>query len=314
MRDMKRLCKRDRIYWLIMALIMLGLTAYMTFNVMGDFLNETRESVRRAIVFCSEHPEAEKLAGELNKVWLPVDIIWMMMTGILGVSFAGQAVRMLLQETKNREEVMNLFPVKSRSRLTYYYVSGLITIGVPALIQMVLLRLNMLYLEKKEGIVFEDFEGTDFFWSYAVKTGIIFMLHISLLILCRRLTNHIAGTIFTFIVVELAMYVSVGRCLGWYWDNLLDNRVWCWIFWAVMAAAFIILSYIADRNKDYARNGFYASPAVHRIMMGIIFAEGCYVFYGTYENIPKLLLYMWVFAASVLITAGVHFLTKPKSI
>ena len=280
MRDMKRLCKRDRIYWLIMALIMLGLTAYMTFNVMGDFLNETRESVRRAIVFCSEHPEAEKLAGELNKVWLPVDIIWMMMTGILGVSFAGQAVRMLLQETKNREEVMNLFPVKSRSRLTYYYVSGLITIGV----------------------------------SYAVKTGIIFMLHISLLILCRRLTNHIAGTIFTFIVVELAMYVSVGRCLGWYWDNLLDNRVWCWIFWAVMAAAFIILSYIADRNKDYARNGFYASPAVHRIMMGIIFAEGCYVFYGTYENIPKLLLYMWVFAASVLITAGVHFLTKPKSI
>lgn len=314
MSDMKKLCKRDYLYWLILALIMLGMLAYMNVNVLGNFLNVTMESVRNSIEFWSTHPGGEKLAGELNRVWIPFDIVQIMLTGILGVSFAGQAVRMLFQDTKNRSEVMNLFPVKSRNRLTYYYVSGLFTIAAPVLVQMALIRLNMLSAEKREGIIFDGFEGTNFFWSYAVKTVIIFMLHASLLILCRELTNHMVGTVFTFIIVELAMRVSADYCLGWYWDNLLVDDVWCWLFWMIMTVVFMILAYLADGKKDYARNGFYAFPVVHWIMMGVVFAEVCYIFYDTYENIPRLLSYGWAIVVSLLITAGVHFLTKPKNI
>lgn len=314
MGDMQRLCKRDHFFWLILAVIMLGLVAHMTLNVLGDYLNETTESVRRATAYYSTHSEGKELLGELNRVWIPFEVIRGMMMGILGVSFGGMAVRMLLQETKNREEVLNIFPVKSRSRLTYHYISGLFTVGVSVLIQTALIRLIMLYVEKREDIIFIGFEGADFFWSYAAKTVVIFMLHDSLLTLCRKLTNHIAGTIFTFFVVELAMWVFVGYCLGWYWNNLLVNSVWCWLFWTIMAVVFIILSYITDRKKDYARNGFYAFPAAHWMIMGVVFAEVCYVFYGTYENIPKLVSCIWTVAASLLITAGVHFLTRPKSI
>ena len=258
------------------------------------------------------------MGGELSKdtaggitIQIPIDMIQKMMVGLLGTAFVIQAVKLLLQETKNRAEVLNLFPVKSYSRLTYHYVSGLLVAGLPILIQSVLIWLKLLYTERTTDIIFE---GTGVFWSYAAKSVIIFMLQYSLLILCRRLANHIAGTIFTFVVMESAIQTSVGYCLGIYWSNLVEDRVQNWIFWVIVTAILIILSYIADQKKDYAQNGFYASAVVHRTMMGIVFLEICYTFYYAFENVPKVVSNLLMIAASLLITAGVFFLTRPKSI
>lgn len=314
MSDIKKLCKSDCLYWLAAALIMLGVVAYMVLHVFEGYLSETMEQIRRGIELWDAHPEWGELtkdASEGIRTQIPFDMLQKMMMGLLGTAFVIQAAKLLLQETKKRAEVLNLFPVKSRNRLTYYYISGLLVAGLPILIQSALIWLKLLYTERKTDITFE---GADVFWSYAAKSVVIFMLQYSLLILCRRLASHVTGTIFTFVVMEVAMKLSAGRCLGIYWSNLAEDRIQNWIFWVIVTVVLIILSYIADWKKDYAQSGFYASPVVHWIMMGIVFLEVCEIFDDAFENIPKVVANLLMIAASLLITAGVHFLTKPKSI
>lgn len=275
MSDMKKLFKRDYLYWLIVSLVMLGLLVYMRLNVSEKYLNKPIEIVRR---------------------------------GILGTAFLAQAVKILTQETKNRAEILNIFPVKSRNILTYHYASGLFMAGIPLLIQVFIIQWNCLYLEKMMDIFLDSL------WTGTAKAVIIFMLHYSLLILCRRLTNHVAGTVFTFVILEFAMQVVTGRCLGMYWNNMTIDRIQTWIFWVVVTAAFIIMSYIAAQKKDYAMNGFYAFPVVRWGIIGIIFAEVCYVSHDVYEDIPRTATWILTIAATMLITAGVHFLTRAKNI
>ena len=47
MSDMKKLFKRDYLYWLIVSLVMLGLLVYMRLNVSEKYLNKPIEIVRR---------------------------------------------------------------------------------------------------------------------------------------------------------------------------------------------------------------------------------------------------------------------------
>ncbi|MBD5493453.1 MAG: hypothetical protein HDR12_03465, partial [Lachnospiraceae bacterium] len=72
-------------------------------------------------------------------------------------------------------------------------------------------------------------------------------------------------------------------------------------------------SYVADQKKDYARNGFYAFPIVHWVMMGIVFAEIYFIFDDVFENIPQAVSFIAAITASILITAGVHFIAKLKN-
>lgn len=275
MSDMKKLFKRDYLYWLVVSLIMLGLLAYMRLEVFEKYINEPIKVVR---------------------------------SGILGTAFLAQVIKILTQETKNRAEILNLFPVKSQNILTYHYASGLFIVGIPLLIQAAIIQRNCQFSEKMKYIFL------DTLWTDVAKAVIVFMLHYSFLILCRKLTNHVAGTVFTFIILEFAMQVAAGRCLGMYWDNVADNRIQNWIFWAVMTVVFIILSYIAEQKKDYAMNGFYAFSVAHWIVMGIVFAEVCYVFRDVYENIPRAATWILTITATILITSGVHFLTRAKNI
>lgn len=193
-------------------------------------------------------------------------------------AFIAQAVRLLVQETQNRTEVLCIFPVKSRNLLTCHYLSGLLMVGIPLLMQ----------------------------------AAIIFMLHYSLLIVCKKVTNHVPGTICSFVVVEFAMEILAGYCLGMYWNKLAEDSILNWVFWAVATVILILLSYIADRKKDYARNGFYAFPIAHWVIMGTVFGEIYFIFYGVYGDIPIAVSFLVAIAVSILITTGVHFVTKPK--
>ena len=228
------------------------------------------------------------------------------------VALIAQAVRLLVQETQNRTEVLRIFPVKSHNLLTCHYLSGLLTVGIPLLIQIAVIRLDILYVEKNTDFIFLNKEQL---WVFAGTAMIIFMLHYSLLIVCKKVTNHVPGTIVTFVVVELARLFLVRYFSVMDWDNLTETSIRNWVFGAAATVVvLIILSYIADYKKDCAGNGFYAFPIVHWVMMGIVFGEIYCIFYGAYGDIPKVLSFFVAIAASMLITTGVHFIMKPKRI
>lgn len=113
------------------------------------------------------------------------------------------------------------------------------------------------------------------------------------------MTNHVPGTIFTFIVTAIGFGMLV------IWGN------WIILFWGPSIYFAIILliglSYIADQEKDYARNGFFAFPIAHWMVMGIVFAEIYFLSRGIC-SIPIAI------ATSALITAGVHFVARLKKI
>ena len=220
-----------------------------------------------------------------------------------------QAIKLLVQENQNRAEVLRIFPVKSRNLLTCHYLSGLPVIGIPLLLQTVIIRLDILYVEKNTSFVFTNKEQL---WIYAGKAVIIFMLHYSLLIVCIKVANHVPGTVFTFAVMEFAMTALAGYCLDMYWNNLAEDSISNWVFWIIATVALILLSYIADQKRDYARNGFYAFSIVHWAVMGTVFGEIYFIFYGACGDIPKAVSVLVALAASVLITSGLYFVSKPE--
>ncbi len=312
MNDLKKLFKRDRFYWGIMMVVMTLVVIYMLANVYGlehklFHLEDYLERSQYLHELWDTYPELRDLKGVCSDE-IPYSFLESMVLVSVIAAFIAQAVRLLVQETRNRTEVLRIFPVKSRNLLTSHYLSGLLMVGIPLFMQTAVILLDILYVEKNTEIIFSNKEQL---WIYAGRAVIIFMLYYSLLIACRKVTNHVPGTIFTFVVVNMAIEVLAGYCLDVYQD-LAEDSVLNWGFWAAVTVVLIIISYIADQKKDCARNGFYAFPIVHWVMMAIVFVEIYLIFYGVFEDIPKAVSFLVAISASVLITAGVHFITKPK--
>lgn len=310
MSDLKKLFKRDWFYWVIMMVIMTMVVIYILAVEYGSYyiLFHLGDYLERQELW-SMYPQLRNPDG-VFLMEIPYLFLERMASVTVAAALIAQAVRLFTQETQNRTEVMNTFPVKSRNLLTYHYLSGLLTAGIPLLIQIAIIRLDMLYVEKNTDFIFSNKEQL---WIYAGKAMIIFMLYYSLLILCRIVTNHVPGTIVTFVIVQFAMQVLSGYLLG-IWNNLAENSMKHWAFWTAETVVLILFSYMVDRKKDYARNGFYAFSVVHWMMMGTVFGEVCFFFYSAYQNAPTAVLWLIVTAASAVITAGVHFVTKPKTI
>lgn len=318
MSDLKKLFKRDRFYWGIMTVIMTVVVTYMLVHVYGAghklfYLEDYLRWSRYLHEVWDARPELSDPAGLFDEIQYM--FLERMVSVTVVVALIAQAVRLLTQETQNRAEVLRIFPVKSRSRVTCHYLSGLFTVGIPLFVQMAILRLDVLYVEKNTDFIFSNKEQL---WIYAGEAMIIFMLHYALLILCRKVTNHVPGTIFTFVVMELGMLELAGYCLDLYWNNLMEDRPWNWMFWAIVTIVLILLSYIADRKQDYARNGVYAFTIVHWVMMGIVFGEIFSIFPGGFEDlppfnvIPRAVSYFVAITVALLTTAGIHLVTKPK--
>ena len=252
MNDLKKLFKRDRFYWGIMMVVMTLVVIYMLSNAYGlehklFHLEDYLERSQYLHEIWDTHPELLNPAGvSLDEI--PYSFFESMVLVSVIVAFIAQAVRLLVQETKNRTEVLRIFPVKSRNLLTCHYLSGLLMIVIPLLMQIAVIRLDILYVEKNTDFIFSNKEQL---WLYAGKAVIIFMLYYSLLLVCKKVTNHVPGTIFTFIVVKIALEVLAGHYLDMYCTNLADNSILNWVFWSIVALVLIILSYIADQKKSF---------------------------------------------------------------
>lgn len=312
MNDLKKLFKRDRFYWGIMMVVMTLVVIYLLANVYGSFhklfhLEDYSERVEYLREFWNTHPDLFD-PGRACIDEIPYASLERMVLVTVIVVLIAQTVKLLVQETKNRTEVLRTFPVKSRNLLTCHYLSGLLMVGIPLLIQTAIIRLDILYVEKNTDFIIYNKEQL---WIYAGKAVIIFMLYYSLLIVCKKVTNHVPGTIFTFVVANIAIEVISGYCLGMYY-NLAENSISNWVFWVILTLVLILLSYIADKKKDCAKNGFYSFPIVHWVMMGMVFGEMFLIFYNIFKNIPQAVPFLVTITVSILITAGVHFIAKPK--
>lgn len=313
MNDLKKLFKRDRLYWGIMIVVMTLVVIYILSNVHDLYhklfnLEDYLERSRRLHELWNTYPELRDLKGVFSDE-IPYSVLGYMVVVNVIVALIAQTLKLLAQETQNRTEVLRIYPVKSRNLLTYHYLSGLLLISIPLLIQAAVIRLDILYVEKNTDFIFSNKEQL---WIYAGRTVIIFMLHYSLLIVCKKVTNHVPGTIFTYVEANIALEVLIAYCFGTYY-NLAEDSLSNWVFWIIVTVVLIFLSYVADKKKDCARNGFYAFPIVHWVMMGIVFVEIYFTFYDVFENIPKAVSFLVAITASILITAGVHFIAKPKT-
>ena len=314
MVDFKKIFRRDRFYLGIMMVIMALVAIYMLTNVDDVYhrlfyLKGYFERAQRLQVIRDTYPERfDPSVAYLDEI--PYSFLQQVVLVTVIAAFIAQVIKLLVQETQSRTEVLRTFPVKSRNLLTCHYLSGLLMVGIPLLTQIAIIRLDILYVEKNTDFIFSNKEQL---WIYAGKAVIIFMLYYSLLIVCKTVTNHVPGTIFTFVVAKMAMEVLAGYCLGIY-ENLAEENIFHWVFWAIEAVILILLSYIADQKKDCARNGFYAFSIVHWVMMGVVFGEIYFIFQGVYEDSPKVMSVFVMIAVSILITAGVHFIAKPKNI
>lgn len=315
MSDFKKLFKRDRFYWGIVTVVMTLVAIYILTNTAGwyhklFYLEDYKERSKYLHELCDTYPElcnpADVCSDEISCLFLE----HMVLVTVI-VALIAQAARLLIQETQNRTEVLRIFPVKSRNILTCHYLSGLLTAAIPLLIQLAVVRLDIWYVERNTEFIFSNKEQL---WVYAGKAMMIFLLHYSLLMVCKKVTNHVPGTIFTFVAVELARLFLADYCSFMYGENFVEDRIQNGVFGAAAVVVLIILSYIADYKKDCARNGFYAFPIAHWVMMGIVFGEIYCIFYVVYQDIPKVLSFFVAIAASILITAGVHFVMKPKGI
>ncbi|MDE6319360.1 MAG: hypothetical protein K2M22_06600, partial [Lachnospiraceae bacterium] len=218
MGDLKRLFKRDRFYWAIMMVVMALVVIYMLTNVYGlhqklFYLEDYLESSQYLQGLRDTYPE---LVGAYFDE-ISYSFLEYMGNMTVIVALIAQAVRLLVQETQNRTEVQRIFPVKSHNLLTSHYLSGLLMVGIPLLTQIAIVRLDILYKEMNTDFIFSNKEQL---WIYAGKAVIIFMLYYSLLIVCRKVTNHVPGTIFTFVAAKIAMEVLAGYCLDMIWDDL----------------------------------------------------------------------------------------------
>lgn len=306
MSDLKRLFKRDRFYWGIMLVVMTLAVIYMLTKVYGSYnilfnKEDYLEHSQYLRELWNDYPNLFELPGIYSEEIPYVALEHLVSMTVLAALLA-QAVRLLVQETKNRTEVLRIFPVKSYNLLTCHYLSGLLMAGIPLLMEAVIIRMNILYIEKNTDFIFSNKEQL---WIYVGKAMIIFMLHYSLLVFCKKVTNHVPGTIFTYIVANIAMEILAAYCLDIYY-NMAEDSIRSWTFWVIETVVLIILSYIADRKKDCARNGFYAFPIVHWVMIGAVFGEIYFMVGGALDDI-------WAVAVSILITAGVHFIAKPKN-
>lgn len=312
MSDFKKLFKRDRFYWVGVAVIMtLFLIYWMSkISVYGAYHKlfnkaDALEKLQSFYAFQETHPNSPSNFPVSDIPFFYVDF---MVNWTVIVALVAQAARLLAQETRNRAEALRTFPVKSRNIVTWHHLSGLLTVGIPLLIQTAILRLDIWYVERNTDLLFKNKEQL---WSYAGKGIVLFMMLSSLLILCRKITTDVPGTIFTFIVVEFAMIVLE------YYLNLYDAKIPNWIFQAITAAVWILLSYVADQKQDLARNGTFSFTIVHWLIMGGIFGSIHFLFFDFFDALSQFataVSFLLSVAISLLMTAIVHLITRPKKI
>lgn len=312
MKDFKRLLKRDRLYWLVMAGVMLWVTIKILVEEYGfDHrlfdLSSFLEISEYSYSLQEKYPELFEPRDVFY--WeIPDFVLESLIFEITQVVLFAQAIKIVLQENKNRTEVLRTFPVKSHSLLTYQYLSGVILTCIPNLIAMTIILADTCYVEKNTNFIFINKWETCIF---PAKALILFLMHYSLLILCRKVTNHIPGTVFTLVVAELGVWLaSINMDLF----NVMEATVSIggWVCMAILAVAFLVLSYIADWKKDDAKNGVYAFTIVHWFMMVVIFIEVNWMFDGIYENLPKAVVRLMAILVALFVTGGVHYIVKPK--
>lgn len=314
MSDIRKLFRRDRLYWLIMAVLLMGT---MIYTVGTEWL----PYMHAGITLLQNRTEQlnEILQGDLQVVCHPGTFLFFMLQNVLAVALVGQIVKTALQETKNRREVQGVFPIKKRNIFVYDYVSGLLLIVIPALIQLIPMKWIYVYVEEVTGVNGMNYAIAE---EYILRIIVFFLLEYALWMLCVKITNHIPGAMVVYALIHFAIRIITDADLyEWLWadpefayENPYMRSKACAVC-ALVALILIILTYLADQRKDFARNGVCAYWPIHWMVLALVFGELCYVLHdAVYWRTPNMIVYCFAVILALAITVGLHHFTKPKNV
>ncbi len=320
MKDCLKLWKRDRVILLLLLVAIVG-AAFISIThelkFMGQKLFDLKyfeEQRIRIESYLETHPEAR---NDVNTFWDIQDLLdYILITTdsmIVMFAFFALAIKMGVQEKASRVVLNRMLPIKSRNQLTYQYICGILLAGIPLVIPNFILKMHFMYVETNT--VFE-FSGVSLISTYMIKAMIAFVFYYSIFILCRRLSNNIPGTILMFVVAFGFMDLCLSRTT---WNQPIIIETSGFEFWmtAVVAIVLIIfLTYLADSRKDDARNGCFAYRWLHYLIMGMVFCEVLAITIGGYDvipQVPRVLFWLIDIICAAAVTAGLHYVTRPKT-
>ena len=337
MQNIKKLWKRDRIYWLILTVILLVAMGYtisrewsFSIDTYVNGLNHYKENWGQP-GYETIYPGYETIYnyhnGDISKVYDPLSLVLDMSITFFYVVFFGMTIKCVLQETKKRREVQKVLPMQYKWRMGYDYVSGLVFLAAAFVLQAVLVKVAFAYVEKETGI---NCMTWNYFLPFYGKTAIALLTEYSLVCVCVKITNHIPAAAATYGLLKVACttLLQLGRWpLGTIWCIEMMIRQYMypdsdmhdygnpmiWVWMAAVAVVLILLIILAERKKDLAVGGFYAFRTVQWIMLGILFfCLACWFRETGYLFTSKVIVWLYTIVPSAGFTVGAYFLTRAK--
>lgn len=303
MKECGKLFKRDRIYLLCTAVVvilaflyvMVGCCRSIEFAVMqgeGYDISQYRES-----------------ADMLLRLWGDTDPGNLYKNGMKAVFFivaAAQITRWHIMEGKHGKEFQQLLPVKGKNCVTYDFICGILLVWIPVIVSWPLM----------DGWI-KVFDNSDYAVWMLGKAYSLFMVNTFLyvlLVFAKRITNHIPGAVFSAFIIwfGLCCIQAYTRKIVFFGEGLPPGSPGAIVLMA-MTVICIILSYLCDKRRDISGSGLFSFKTAHYLILGIMLAELATVFIGIFSSTA-----MGKAAGAVIgvllsgaVAFGVHYVAKP---
>ena len=304
MKECGKLFKRDRIYLLCTAVVVVFAFLY----VMAGCCRSVEFAVMQGEGYdISQYRES---ADMLLRLWGDTDPGNIYSNGMRAVFFivaAAQIARWYIMERKHGREFQKLLPVKGRSFVTYDLICGILFVWLPVIISRPLMN--------------DWMKGLDYNADYSVWVSdricslfIVNTFVYVLLVFSKRIANHIPGAVFFAFIIWFGLYciqAYTGKTV-FFGEDLPPGSPGA-IVLLTMTVICIILSYLCDKRRDISGSGLFSFKTAHYLILGIMLAELATVFIGIFSSTA-----MGKAAGAVIgvllsgaVAFGVHYVAKP---
>lgn len=303
MKECGKLFKRDRIYLLCTAVVVILAFLY----VMAGCCRSIEVAMMRWEEF-----DISQYSGSVDlllRLWGDTDTGNIYSNGMSAVFFivaAVQTARWHIMEGKHGKEFQKLLPVKGKNCITYDFICGILLVWIPVIISWSFMDGWM-----------KGFNNSDYAeWMFG-KIYSMFMVNTFLyvlLVFSKRITNHIPGAVFSAFIIWFGLYciqAYTGKIV-FFGEGLPPGSPGAIVLMA-MTVICIILPYLCDKKSDISGSGVFSFKTAHYLILGIMLAELVTVFIGIFSGtaIGKTAGAAVGILLSGAVAFGVHYVAKP---
>lgn len=304
MKECGKLFKRDRIYLLCTAVVVILAFLY----VMAGCCRSIEFAVMQGEGYdISQYRES---ADMLLRLWGDTDPGNLYKNGMRAVFFivaAAQIARWHIMEGKHGKEFQKLLPVKGRSFVTYDLICGILFVWLPVIISRPLMDDWMKGLDYNADC---PVWVSDRVCSLFIVNTFVYVL----LVFSKRITNYIPGAVFSAFIIWFGLYciqAYTGKIV-FFGEGLPPGSPGAIVLMA-MTVICIILPYLCDKKSDISGSGVFSFKTAHYLILGIMLAELVTVFIGIFSGtaIGKTAGAAVGILLSGAVAFGVHYVAKP---